>query len=288
MTDEQKKYIDMLDGLTTGVNQNYTPEIEDNETLQDYMPFMLDQENIDLYGLDKQKAPEPMYGGQTDIDAHNQIRKDAEGYKRSYSPEVVEARQKALEQFNRQAEVKKTEYNMGAKPFDSYSQNEAYQAYLRQINNDFIDHDYEKVRDGYLFDQMQKNIEHNDELRKIQSDFDAGINRGQWQMQKNQEQATEALYNNSPLKKQIYHAIVQQIAGPRRERNVETGGYGVHKGDAIEPITGGWNSAATWGEINPFFDDEAAANYMLDPSGYAYSIPDGYFGDPLMINAFNR
>lgn len=286
--EDRQAYIDALKGLsnTPEANENYTPEVEDNQNIQDYYPYQIPQEDQDFYQINKPEAPRARYGSPEDVAAHNQAIASAPEIREYYSPEAVADRQAALDDFNRQAAIRNMEYeNRMAKPFPNRRDNEAYNSYLSEIENLLMEGEREKALNnaGYLFDRMGEMVDANDYLRKQQSDYDAGISNAQWKMQQYQDAVQQALWENSPYKDIIGLAIANHM--PRRKKNIEDGGVGVslngvNDSDQMDPMTHSY-SVVPHGDVNPFMDnDEAQEFYTLLPNGMATHINNDWLQDP--------
>ena len=274
---EKKAYIDALNGLTTGVNENYTSQIEDNQSVQDYLPFQIDHEDDVFFGNAQPALP----------DNRPQVAKDLENYynREALAQELAQQRN-ALDDFNRQQAINDAEYyGRMAKPFQSRSQNEQYNSVLSEMENDLIEGNYQNVlkNAGWFPEQFRQNAERADALNQLQRNYDNGIADGEWQRQRFQNEAQKALYDNSVMS-DIYGQLARELS-LRRQKNIEEGGNGVFKREVAEHQEGGPYSAAQYDQINPYFDSQVAHDYVTLPNGLAAQIPDfgednSQFGDP--------
>ena len=101
--------------------------------------------------------------------------------------------------------------------------------------------------------------------------------------QRFQEDAQRANAENNALN--AIRGTYRQSQMPIRQKNIETGGYGVQRGNEV-PISEGWNSAALYNQINPNFDSEVALDSYQAPNGaYMTNINNGNndFPDPFVV-----
>ena len=259
---EQKAYINALNGLTTGANENYTPQVEDNQTLQDYLPYTIDDEDAWFYGIKPDSRPQ-------DVKALE------ENYRRENLPQTSPEQQALLDEMQRQKEQLILDRQLNdPRPFGDSAQDQAFNNYRRQGDYYASQGDLGKALEnyGFLFDQMQSNAENRDEQRLK----DLGLNTGAYALEQFQKDAAKANWENSYQRQLESYLNKMDVLDVLRKKNIEEGGLPAYGRD----VANSDSFSVAGNNMNPFFDSDIASEYVLGANGNAYHINDSDFGDP--------